>query len=103
RFGGRDYVLPVRCDDTEVPGVLRTIGFRDAREVAPEGLVIQLLRKLGRPAPAAVPGHATAPGHSGVPGHAATPDHSAVPRHSAAPGHSAVPSHSGATPHGGEP
>lgn len=45
---GSDYLLPVRFDDTEVPGLLRTIGFLDAREYTPQQLAHILIQKLGR-------------------------------------------------------
>ncbi len=44
---GDGYLLPVRCDDTAVPGVLDTVGHLDARRLTPDALVGLLLRKLG--------------------------------------------------------
>jgi hypothetical protein len=50
------YVLPVRFDDTDIPGLRGTTGFVDARRVAPAGLVRLLVRKLEtEPVPAAEP------------------------------------------------
>lgn len=42
-----EYILPVRFDDTEIPGVRHTIGYVDLREKTPEQLGEMLLRKLG--------------------------------------------------------
>ncbi|HEY2056970.1 MAG TPA: TIR domain-containing protein [Amycolatopsis sp.] len=51
-----DYLLPVRFDDTDIPGLRGTTGFVDARQVSPAGLVKVLVRKLGtEPVPAAEP------------------------------------------------
>lgn len=46
------YFLPVRLDDTELPGLRPTIGYVDARSTTPDELVQLVLQKLGR-----VPGH----------------------------------------------
>ncbi|GAB3491281.1 TIR domain-containing protein [Amycolatopsis cihanbeyliensis] len=43
---GGDYLLPVRCDDTSVPGVLETLGYVDARRTAPGQLLELILGKL---------------------------------------------------------
>lgn len=43
-----EYILPVRFDDTEVPGLRSTVGFVDARKVNPEELAHLVLQKLGR-------------------------------------------------------
>lgn len=57
-----EYVLPVRFDDTEIPGLRSTIGYIDARHTTPEQLVHLILQKLGgtssritTPAPVRVP------------------------------------------------
>lgn len=42
-----DYVLPVRFDDTEIPGLRPTIGYLDLREIAPDELAFIVLEKLG--------------------------------------------------------
>jgi hypothetical protein len=42
------YLLPVRLDDSELPGILTTVGYVDAREVGLEGLVSLVLKKLGK-------------------------------------------------------
>jgi hypothetical protein len=59
----REYVLPVRFDDTEIPGLRSTIGYIDARHTTPDYLVQLILQKLGdspshratTPAPVRVP------------------------------------------------
>lgn len=43
-----EYVLPARFDDTELPGLLPTVGYLDLRQVAPLTLVDHILKKLGR-------------------------------------------------------
>lgn len=40
------YILPVRLDDTELPGLHSTTGYLDARTVGIEGIVDAVLRKL---------------------------------------------------------
>lgn len=42
----REYVLPVRFDDTEIPGLRSTIGYIDARHTTPDHLVLLILQKL---------------------------------------------------------
>lgn len=42
-----DYVLPVRLDDTEIPGLRESIGHLDGRRLSPGEVVQQLLLKLG--------------------------------------------------------
>lgn len=34
----QEYILPARFDDTEIPGVLLTIGYIDLKERSPEQL-----------------------------------------------------------------
>ncbi|MFO0861219.1 MAG: TIR domain-containing protein [Phycisphaerales bacterium] len=43
-----EYVLPVRFDDTQVPGLSPSIGFLDLRILNPEQLGQMILQKLGR-------------------------------------------------------
>ena|GEM_PF-3216451 len=43
-----EYILPVRLDDTEVPGHLRTIGHQDGRKHSPEELCERTIEKLQR-------------------------------------------------------
>jgi hypothetical protein len=41
-----EYILPVRFDDTELPGLRPSIGYLDVREIAPATLVDFVVRKL---------------------------------------------------------
>lgn len=54
------YILPVRLDDAELPGLHSTIGYMDARYMGMDGLVEAVLKKLGSgsaaPAPPAFDG-----------------------------------------------
>lgn len=43
-----EYILPARFDDTEVPGVRKTLGYVDLRTKKPADLADMILRKLGR-------------------------------------------------------
>lgn len=43
-----EYILPVRFDDTEVPGLSSNVGFLDARVMAPGEVADAILAKLGR-------------------------------------------------------
>jgi hypothetical protein len=45
----REYVLPVRFDDTEIPGLRSTIGYIDAQHTPPDNLTELILQKLGGP------------------------------------------------------
>ncbi len=42
-----EYILPARFDDTQLPGLLPTLGYIDLRKYAPETVVEFLLEKLG--------------------------------------------------------
>lgn len=42
----REYILPVRLDDTEIPGILPTVGYLDLREVSIEEVYQALEQKL---------------------------------------------------------
>ena len=44
-----EYILPVRFDDTEIPGIRSTIGYIDARQTTAEQLVDLILQKVGQP------------------------------------------------------
>jgi len=44
----REYVLPVRLDDTEIPGIPSTIGYIDLRESSIEELAEMTIQKVGR-------------------------------------------------------
>ena len=41
-----EYILPILLDDTEVPGIVETSGFRDLRQTPLEGLVHLIEQKL---------------------------------------------------------
>lgn len=41
-----EYILPVRFDDTEIPGIRPTIGYIDAQKTPPEELAKIIKRKL---------------------------------------------------------
>ena len=43
----REYVLPVRFDDTEIPGLRSTVAYVDARSLPPEKLAAFISEKLG--------------------------------------------------------
>jgi hypothetical protein len=47
-----EYILPVRLDDTEVPGLNPTVGYIAAKEYTPESLAALVLEKLRQIAPA---------------------------------------------------
>lgn len=42
----REYVLPVRLDDTEIPGIPATIGYIDLREISVERLAEMTIQKI---------------------------------------------------------
>lgn len=42
-----EYILPVRFDDTELPGIRSTLGYLDARNLSPEELANAVIQKLG--------------------------------------------------------
>lgn len=44
-----EYILPGRFDDTEIPGLYKTVGYVDLRKKTPEQLAALILKKLGRP------------------------------------------------------
>jgi len=41
-----EYILPIRVDDSEVPGVTEAAGYRDLRQHSPESIVQLLEEKL---------------------------------------------------------
>src|SRR5438067_2678134 len=43
-----EYILPVRFDDTEIPGLRATVGYLSASEMAPRALADAVVAKLGR-------------------------------------------------------
>jgi hypothetical protein len=44
----REYILPARFDDTELPGLNETVGYVDLRNTSPSKLAEMVIRKLGR-------------------------------------------------------
>jgi hypothetical protein len=54
------YILPVRFDDTEIPGLRPTINYLDARVLAPADIAANILRVLGRENSGGGNGHAEA-------------------------------------------
>jgi hypothetical protein len=44
----QEYILPVRFDDTEIPGIRPTVHYIDARTTTPTELAVKALAKLGR-------------------------------------------------------
>jgi internalin A len=44
----REYVLPARFDDTELPGLLPTVAFVDLRKETPQSFAQKIIRKLGK-------------------------------------------------------
>jgi hypothetical protein len=42
----REYILPIRVDDTEIPGILDTVAYQDLRKKSIEGIYSILKRKL---------------------------------------------------------
>lgn len=49
-----EYILPARFDDTEIPGLHRTIGYVDLREKSPEEFALLIQQKLGKGSPAPI-------------------------------------------------
>ena len=45
----REYILPLRLDDSTLPGVNHTVGYVDLRNATVEDVAVTLLEKLGRP------------------------------------------------------
>jgi hypothetical protein len=43
-----EYILPVRFDDTELPGMTNTVGYISLKELPPNRLVELILEKVGR-------------------------------------------------------
>jgi hypothetical protein len=48
----REYILPVRFDDTELPGLLPTVGYLDFTRYGAAGVCKAFLRKIGQSDPA---------------------------------------------------
>ena len=43
----REYILPVRFDDTELPGMLKTTAYLSAKDFSPEQIAALIRQKLG--------------------------------------------------------
>jgi hypothetical protein len=46
-----EYILPVRLDDSQLPGLAPTISYIDARNLNAEGIIDLVMEKLGRTLP----------------------------------------------------
>jgi hypothetical protein len=44
----KEYILPVRIDNTQVPGLRNTIGYLDLNKVGVQGVIDSTLKKLGK-------------------------------------------------------
>ena len=44
----REYILPARFDDTQIPGLLDTVGYIDLSETSPQQLGDLIAEKLGK-------------------------------------------------------
>lgn len=42
-----EYILPARFDETEIPGIRKTIGYVDLRELTPTQFAKKIIKKLG--------------------------------------------------------
>ena len=51
----REYVLPARFDDTELPGLLNSVSYVDLRTISPVALADMIVRKLVTEAKAKLP------------------------------------------------
>ena len=49
-----EYILPVRFDDTEIPGLFPTIYYQDARKKSPEQIAGLFAQKIGQATPARI-------------------------------------------------
>ena len=52
--GAGGYILPVRFDDTEIPGLLPTVYYQDARKKSPEQIAGLFAQKIGQATPARI-------------------------------------------------
>ena len=52
----REYILPARFDDTEIPGLLPTIGYIDLNQYTPAQFADLIVEKVGRPNSSVVSG-----------------------------------------------
>ncbi len=44
-----EFILPVRFDDTGIPGLPATVAYLDARSCTPDDIAKRILKKLGKP------------------------------------------------------
>jgi hypothetical protein len=44
----KEYILPVKLDDTELPGLRETVGYLDLRKMSINDLTQLTLQKLGK-------------------------------------------------------
>lgn len=44
----QEYILPVRFDDTQIPGIRSTTGYMDANKLSPDELAEKIAEKLGK-------------------------------------------------------
>ena len=51
----REYILPIRLDDTEIPGILGTLGYLDLHSMSIEKIYQVLVEKLSGPTSQATP------------------------------------------------
>ncbi|MFY9077771.1 toll/interleukin-1 receptor domain-containing protein [Aliarcobacter butzleri] len=43
----REYILPVKFDDTEIPGIQSTVGYLNAKEYSPIDIAKNFIKKIG--------------------------------------------------------
>ena len=43
----KEYILPVRFDETDIPGIIPTVGYIDANQYNPEDLAEMIIKKVG--------------------------------------------------------
>ncbi|MHB8853518.1 MAG: toll/interleukin-1 receptor domain-containing protein [Ignavibacteriaceae bacterium] len=46
-----EYILPVKLDNTEIPGMLPTIHYLDAKKLSPDEICAAILKKLNKQSP----------------------------------------------------
>jgi len=45
---GKEYILPIRIDDTKIPGLPETVGYISLSNTTIEKIVDLILKKLGK-------------------------------------------------------
>ncbi len=48
KLKNKDYILPVRFDKTQIPGLPDTIGYLDARQNSPYQVALEFAKKIGK-------------------------------------------------------